>query len=331
MSRGQRRVFESHARQMEQDDHFVNGVFTAQSCENVLHCDVEPNASSDIMIVSDIDLPSKPSSKHVVTSDSLQPESSAQPSPTSDSILCTAQALLETCCHMKAKLFVLTNAHPGAWEVLFHVEVCNVLHTQAEHGIDFIYHTPCRVSSQYNIPRDFHHSECRGDLTVYSTCSRIIQRTLDGGRHREWSFAPFTVLDVGNPSYWDALLPVFVEVMANRVACVAFPAEAAAEMHDERGSTLDDPGNHTMQVPLDEDLSKAVDREKDLLGAMPLPGTPVNEAERRRAWIALPLSAYRHTADASTVWTPILNCFGTIFSCCSGSSREHSGMPSFSM
>ena len=73
MSRGQRRVFESHARQMEQDDRFVNGVLTAQSCENLLHCDVEPNASSDIMIVSDIDLPSK-SSKYIVTSHSLQPE-----------------------------------------------------------------------------------------------------------------------------------------------------------------------------------------------------------------------------------------------------------------
>ena len=64
------------------------------------------------------------------------------------------------------------------------------------------------------MPRDFPHSEYRGDLTVYSTSSRIVQRTLDWGRHREWSFAPFTVLDVGNPSYWDALLPVFVEVMA---------------------------------------------------------------------------------------------------------------------
>ena len=60
MSRGQRRVFESHVRQIEQDDRFVNGVLTAQSCENLLHHDVESNASSDIMIVSDIDLPSKP-------------------------------------------------------------------------------------------------------------------------------------------------------------------------------------------------------------------------------------------------------------------------------
>ena len=77
--------------------------------------------------------------------------------------------------------------------------------------------------------------------------------------------------------------------MADRVACVAFPAEAAAEMRDERGSTLDDPGSDTMPVPLDEDLSKAVDREKDLLDAMPLPGTPVDEAERRRSWIAQPL------------------------------------------
>ena len=30
MSRGQRRVFESHARQMEQDDRYVSGVLTAQ-------------------------------------------------------------------------------------------------------------------------------------------------------------------------------------------------------------------------------------------------------------------------------------------------------------
>ena len=42
-----------------------------------------------------------------------------------------------------------------------------------------------------------------------------------------------------------------------------------------------------MPVPLDEDSSKAVDREKDLLDAMPLPGTPVDESERRCSWIAL--------------------------------------------
>ena len=94
--------------------------------KKMLHCDVESNASSDIMIVSDIDLPSKPSSKYIVTSHILQPESSAQPSPTSDSIFCTAHALLETCCHMKAKLLILTIPYPSAWEVLFHVELCNV-------------------------------------------------------------------------------------------------------------------------------------------------------------------------------------------------------------
>ena len=119
---------------------FVNGVLKAQSCENLLHRDVEPNASSDIMIVSDVDLPSKPSPKYIATSHSLQPESSAQPSPTSDSILYTAHALLETCCHMKTELLILTNAYPDAWEVLFHVELCNVLHTLAAHGIDFVYH-----------------------------------------------------------------------------------------------------------------------------------------------------------------------------------------------
>ena len=32
-----------------------SGVLTAQSCDHLLHYDVKPNASSDIMIVSDID------------------------------------------------------------------------------------------------------------------------------------------------------------------------------------------------------------------------------------------------------------------------------------
>ena len=134
---------------------------------------------------------------------------------------------------MKAKLHMLTIAHPDAWEVLFHVELCIVLQMLAEHGTDWIYHTPCRLPSQYILPREFPHSECRGDLTVYSTSPRIVQHTLDWGRRRAWSFAHRTVLDVGDPSYWDALLPVLVEVMTDRVASVALPAEAAAEMHDE--------------------------------------------------------------------------------------------------
>ena len=74
MSRGQRREFESHARQMEQYDRFVSGVLTAQSCEHLLHCDVESNASSDIMIVSDIDLPSK----HFVEVHRYQSQSAAR-------------------------------------------------------------------------------------------------------------------------------------------------------------------------------------------------------------------------------------------------------------
>ena len=41
--------------------------------------------------------------------------------------------------------------------------------------------------------------------------------------------------------------------MADRVACAAFPPEVEAEMRDERNSTLDDPGNFAMQVPLDEE------------------------------------------------------------------------------
>ena len=57
---------------------------------------------------------------------------------------------------------------------------------------------------------------------------------------------------------------------------------------------------------------------------MPLPGTHVDEAERRRAWTALP-----RTADASTIWTPVSNCSGTSFARRSGSSRAQSGIPPF--
>ena len=205
------------------------------------------------------------------------------------SMVTDAHALLETCCRLQAKHLILTIAHPDAWEVLFHVKLCNVSHLLAEHAGDWMYHTPCRVPSQCILPREFPHSECRGDFTVYSTSPRIVQHTLDWGHRRAWSVAPRTVLDVGDSSYWDTLLPSLVEVMADRVACVAFPAEAAAEMHDERSPTLDDPGDDAQQVPLDEDLRRAIDREKDLLDAMLLPGIPVDEAERRRAWTALPL------------------------------------------
>ena len=97
MNRGQRRDFEPCVRQVEQDDRFANGVITAQPCDNLLHGDTESDASSDIMIVSDTDLPSKPSPKYIVTSHSLQPASPTQPSSTSDSILCTTHAVLETC------------------------------------------------------------------------------------------------------------------------------------------------------------------------------------------------------------------------------------------
>ena len=199
MSRGQRRVFESHARQIEQDDRFVNGVLSAQSCENLLHCDVHSKTSCDILIVSDIDLPFKPSSKYIITIHRLQSESLAQSPPTSDSILCTAHALLETCCHMKAKLLILTIAYPDAWDVLFHVDLCNVLHMLAEHGVDFAYHTPCRVSSQYVLPSDFPHSECRGDLTVYSTTSQIVQRYVGLGTPTRLFFRTFHCAGCGKP------------------------------------------------------------------------------------------------------------------------------------
>ena len=111
MNRGQRRDFESCVRQVEQDDRFDNDVIAAQPCDILLHGDTESNASFDIMIVSDTDLPSKPLSKYIVTSHSLQPASPTQPSSTSGGILCTAHALLETCCRLNAKLLILTIAH----------------------------------------------------------------------------------------------------------------------------------------------------------------------------------------------------------------------------
>ena len=102
---------------------------------------------------------------------------------------------------------------------------------------------------------------------------------MDWDHPRAWPFAPRALLDDGDSSYWDTLLPILIEVMADRVACVAFPAEAAAEMHDERSSTVDDPGDDAQQVPLDEDVRKAIDREKDFLDAMPLPPSMKQSAD----------------------------------------------------
>ena len=44
-------------------------------------------------------------------------------------------------------------------------------------------------------------------------------------------------------------------------------------------------------MPLDKNTREFMDREKDLLDSMPLPGTPKDEAERRRLWLIIPLRA----------------------------------------
>ena len=177
--------------------------------------------SSDVMIVSDTDLPSKPSSKCMVTSHSLQPASPTAIIDIRRHFVCCA-CFIGDLLPPEAKLLILTIAHPDAWEVLFHVELCNVLHMLTKHGVDWIYHTPCRVPSQFILPREIPLSECRGDLTVQSTSPRIVQHTLDWGHRRVWSFAPRTVLDVVLPKTSSRLTFPLTSLLA---------AEAAAILH----------------------------------------------------------------------------------------------------
>ena len=77
-----------------------------------------------------------------------------------------------------------------------------------------------------------------------------------------------------------------MEVIADRVACVAFPADAAAEMHNE--------GSPILETMYSKYLSmRTCARLSTLKRIFWMPclfvGTSVDEAERRRAWTALPL------------------------------------------
>ena len=123
---------------------------------------------------------------------------------------------------------------------------------------------------------NFLYSERRGDLPVTQRLHESFSTRWIGGHPRACSFAPRTVLDVGDSSYWDTLLPILIEVMADRVACVAFPAE-----HDERSFTLNDPGDDSQRVPLGEDLRTAIDREKKfwMLCLFPVPPSMKQSAD----------------------------------------------------
>ena len=104
---------------------------------------------------------------------------------------------------MKAELLIVTIAYPDAWEVLFHVELWNVLHTPADHGIDFVYHTrpaECR-----------HNTIC---FVIFPIRNVVVIKRFARRLHESYSacwigdaiasglLLFFNVLDVGNPSYW---------------------------------------------------------------------------------------------------------------------------------
>ena len=91
---------------------------------------------------------------------------------------------------------------------------------------------------------------------------------------------------IGN-TWYQPLKPT----LSDRVAFAAYLAQSADEREAVDDTTLDEPGDEPQDIlpgSPDRDMS-TMDQEKDLLDAMPLPRTAVDEAERRNISTALPL------------------------------------------
>ena len=72
------------------------------------------------------------------------------------------------------------------------------------------------------------------------------------------------------------------------LARIAFPAIYEEEVREERPKLDKHDENEEDDLKLPEGLEEVILKEEEMLEDVPLPGVPIEEAERRRKWIKIP-------------------------------------------
>ena len=108
----------------------------------------------------------------------------------------------------------------------------------------------------------------------------------DGERY----YAPRTTGDLLQEEFLWTIDALRQRCAETQVALSAFPAEVEWERKQEEGSgAIDDVfGDEDQGTP---DAIRQAAEERSMLEEIPLPGTPVNEAERLRLWLQIPRAA----------------------------------------
>jgi hypothetical protein len=71
-------------------------------------------------------------------------------------------------------------------------------------------------------------------------------------------------------------------------AFLAFPVEAQEALSEEHPPMDEEDDDDAANAAGDIEVAEVLDRERDLLDSIPLPGVPEDEKERRKRWLELP-------------------------------------------
>ena len=128
---------------------------------------------------------------------------------------------------------------------------------------------------------------CRGDLAFHTNCTEAENLLLYWARG-EKEETPFCIDHLNEVTFIDIVRCIAEEY---HLDCSIHNAFAGTEEGAMEQNTSIDGVDDSLDQALDMDPVAQVDQEAELLEAIPLPGHPIKERERRRKWAQLPRRA----------------------------------------
>ena len=147
-----------------------------------------------------------------------------------------------------------------------------------------VIHMDSMYNDRWSIKFEIPQTACRGNLQ-FATNNPEIRNLLS-----EWSFgysrhyAPRTLDDVGDEPFMDVLKAAHQIADLNVAVKTAFVVEDYQEKREEQ-VPLDAPDDDDKFASVPQVVEDVNAREREILEELPLPGSPISEAERKRKWL----------------------------------------------
>jgi hypothetical protein len=156
-------------------------------------------------------------------------------------------------------------------------------------------------------------THCKGNVSFATNMPEATQKIIDWSWNGRKHYAPRWAGDIGDEDFRQVYVNICKKAASNRKALQCFVGEFLREVNEEGAPdlTLDEP--ETLDGPdsddelLPEDIERLDAQEPELLEAVPLPGVPEGEANRRRQWLKIPRRARAAIRKMHSEWGHLPN------------------------